>query len=158
MDSLCYAQINGVELRDMEEIGGDEVLYRGKLFLDQKDIGTLMEDIQGGPIILDVLPRYQEVLKSRINDYIKAMARDGGELPDRDVFFLDLMDMQVFYDMYREGLAEGYQCLVVDSGGDDLRFYSVETEDEVEDLVRERNLTDFEVYSSPRDFVVTCLG
>ncbi len=156
MDSVCYAQINGVELRNMEELGGEEVLYKGTLFLDQKEIGTLQEDPEGGPVLLDVLPRYQEVLKSRINDYIKAMAMEDEELPDRDIFFLDLIDMQVFYDMYREGLSEGYFCLVVDASGDDLQVYSVETEDDVEELVREKNLTDFEVYSSPKDFVVTC--
>ncbi|NCC96197.1 MAG: hypothetical protein EOM02_05085 [Synergistales bacterium] len=157
MDSVCFAQINGVELRDMEELDGGEVLYRGKVYLDDKEIGTMEEDPEGGSVILDVLPRYQEVLKSRVNDYIKAMEMGGDEeVPDRDIFFMDLIDMQIFYDMYREGLSEGYFCLVVDASGEDLQIYSVETEDDVEELIREKNLTDFEVYSSPKDFIVNC--
>lgn len=157
MDSVCYAQINGVELRDMEELDGEEVLYRAKVYLDEKEIGTMEEDLEGGSVVLDVLPRYQDVLKSRINDYIKAMEMDGDEeTPDRDIFFMDLIDMQIFYGMYREGLSEGYFCLVVDASAEDIQIYSVETEDDVEELIREKNLTDFEVYSSPKDFIINC--
>nr|WP_321502725.1 hypothetical protein [uncultured Dethiosulfovibrio sp.] len=157
MDSVCYAQINGVELRDMEELGGEEVLYRAKIYLDEKEIGTMEEDLEGGSVVLDVLPRYQDVLKSRINDYIKAMEMDGDEeTPDRDIFFMDLIDMQIFYGMYREGLSEGYFCLVVDASAEDIQIYSVETEEDVEELIREKNLTDFEVYTSPKDFIINC--
>lgn len=156
MENIRYAQINGVELRGMEELGGEEVLYRGTLYLDGKEIGSLEEDPEGGPISLDILPRYQEVLKSRINDYVRAMALEEGEIPHRDVFFLDLIDMQIFYDMYRQGVSEGYLCLVVDASGDDVEIYSVESEDDVEELVREKGLSDFEVYSSPKDFIVNC--
>ncbi|SMG32253.1 hypothetical protein [Dethiosulfovibrio salsuginis] len=157
MDSVCYAQINGVELRDMEELNGEEVLYRAKIYLDEKEIGTMEEDLEGGSVVLDVLPRYQDVLKSRINDYIKAMEMDGDEeTPDRDIFFMDLIDMQIFYGMYREGLSEGYFCLVVDASAEDIQIYSVETEDDVEELIREKNLTDFEVYTSPKDFIISC--
>ncbi|PIE54068.1 MAG: hypothetical protein CSA35_07845 [Dethiosulfovibrio peptidovorans] len=157
MDNIRYAQINGVELRDLKELDSSDCLYKGTLYLDQKEIGTLQEDRDGGPIVLDVLPWYHDVLKSRITDYINAMELEEGEDdPDRDVFFLDLIDMQLFYDMYREGVAEGYMCLVVDISGDDMELYSVETEDDVEALVREKEMTDFEVFASPKDFIVSC--
>ncbi|MCF4112770.1 MULTISPECIES: hypothetical protein [Dethiosulfovibrio] len=156
MDNIRYAQINGVEIRDMKDLPGEEVLYSGSLYLDGREIGTIEEDPEGGPISLDVFPRYEEVLKSRINDYVRAMALEEGEIPHRDVFFLDLIDMQIFYDMYREGLSEGYMCLVVDASGEDLEIYSVQSEEEVENLVREKDLSDFEVYASPTDFIVSC--
>lgn len=155
MDNIVYAKINGVELRKSRELETNgEVLYEGALFLDDKEIGILKEDANGGPILVDVYPRYEDVLKSRINDYIKVLGFEDEELPERDIFFLDLIDMQIFYDMFREGVTEGYLCLVVDSSNDNVEIYNVETEEHVEELVREKGLTDFEVFTSPKDFQV----
>ena len=156
MDSLNYANINGVELRDHKEIEcNEEVLFEGLLYLDGKEIGSLKEDPEGGPMTVDVLPRYEDVLMSRIKDYIKHLEIEDGDRPERDIFFLDLIDMQMFYKMFREGLTEGFSCLLVDSTGDEIEIFSVETEEDVADLVREKGLTDFEVFSSPKDFSVT---
>lgn len=155
MKDVQYASINGVELHDLRELDcNDDILFAGDIWLDDKKVGSFSE-VLDEDMKFDVEADYVPVLQARVNDYLEAVAEEGEELP-RDIFFMDLIEMERYLQMYREGLTEGYACLLVNYTEEGVDIFSVETEEEIEAIVRENNFEDFQVFSELEHFVISC--
>lgn len=155
MTDLIYASINGIQLRDMVELDyEDEPLYSGKIYLDDKEVGSFVE-APDQPMKIDIFAAYQQVLNARINDYLVEVADDGEHL-DRELFFVDLIQLQSYLELYKESVAEGYPYLIVNYGDTQIDFYSAEDEEQVEEVVNYNKLTTYQVYDSLDLFVITC--
>ena len=157
MKDIEHASINGVEVHNLvEQDCEDDLLYAGELWLDGKKIGDFKE-VLDADMVLKVLPEYQSVLDSRVSEYLDAVEDedDEGDLP-RDIFFMDLIELERYLQMFKEGVEEGYGCLLVNYTNEGVDVFSVESEDEIEKIVHENNFEDFQVFSEPDHFIVNC--
>ena len=163
MKDLEHASINGVEIRNLAEQDNDEtLLYSGEIWMDGKKIGSLTETESGMDI--EVEPEAEDTLSERVASYLKAVTEDDGEEEDedddfemnQDVFFEDLIELELYLPAFKEGVKEGYGCLLVNYTNEGVDVFSVESEDEVENIARENNLTNFQTFYELDHFVINC--
>ncbi len=167
MKDLEHASINGIEIHDLIEQEDEETLfYSGELWMDGRGVGSFTETESG--MELDVSGKDEDELNRRVESYLKAVSAEGyeedgddGEEKEEidlseDVFFEDLIELELYLRAYKEGVKEGYNCLLVNYTKDAVDVYSVESEDEVENIARENNLTNFQTFSEPEHFIVNC--
>ncbi len=157
MKEIDHASINGVEIHNLRELDCDEdILYGGDVYLDGHPIGNF-EEVLDGDMVFHIQPEAQEQLQTRVEDYLEEVSDedDQEELPN-DLFFLDLIELERYFAMFKEGLEEGYGCLLVNYTDEGVDIFSVESEEEIEDIVRENNFEDFQVFSEADHFVISC--
>lgn len=159
MKDIEHASINGVEIHGLVEQDDDEnLLYSGELWINGTKVGTFSEDDEKG-LQLDIEAGYDALLKGKVDAYLEAIEdedEEEDELPP-EVFFEDLIELEVYLQAWHDGVKEGYNCLLVnytEGGGVDV--FSVENEDDVEDIARENNLTDFQTFYEPDHFIIKC--
>jgi len=161
MKDLEHASINGVEIHNLAEQDNDEtLLYAGEIWLDGEQIGSFTETDSGMDFAIE---KREDELKARIDSYLQAVGGDEEDEEDEeefelsdDIFFEDLIELELYLPAFKEGVKEGYGCLLVNytNGGADV--FSVESEDDVENLAREKNMTNFQTFSELDHFVVNC--
>ncbi len=155
MEKIEHASINGVEVHNLVEQDCEEdILYNGDIYLDGKQIGSFSERLDK-PMELDVPATYQSVLRSRQQDYLEAVA-DEGEKLDGEVFFLDLIELERYLQMFEQGKEEGCACLLVNYTADGVDIFNVEKEEDVEEIVKEEGFEEFQVFSEYDHFVINC--
>ena len=162
MKDLEHASINGVEIRNLAEQDNDEtLLYSGEIWLDSVKIGSLTETESGMEI--NVAPESEDALNERVASYLNAVAADNEEEDEdddfemnQDVFFEDLIELELYLPAFKEGVKEGYGCLLVNYTDEGVDVFSVESEDEVENIARENNLTNFQTFYELDHFVINC--
>ena len=162
MKDLEHASINGVEIRNLAEQDNDEtLLYSGEIWLDGVKIGSLTETESGMEI--NVVPESEDALNERVASYLNAVAADNEEEDEdddfemnQDVFFEDLIELELYLPAFKEGVKEGYGCLLVNYTDEGVDVFSVESEDEVENIARENNLTNFQTFYELDHFVINC--
>ena len=162
MKDLEHASINGVEIRNLAEQDNDEtLLYSGEIWLDGVKIGSLTETESGMEI--NVAPESEDALNERVASYLNAVAADNEEEDEdddfemnQDVFFEDLIELELYLPAFKEGVKEGYGCLLVNYTDEGVDVFSVESEDEVENIARENNLTNFQTFYDLDHFVINC--
>ena len=162
MKDLEHASINGVEIRNLAEQDNDEtLLYSGEIWLDGVKIGSLTETESGMEI--SVAPESEDALNERVASYLNAVAADNDEEDEdddfemnQDVFFEDLIELELYLPAFKEGVKEGYGCLLVNYTDEGVDVFSVESEDEVENIARENNLTNFQTFYELDHFVINC--
>jgi len=162
MKDLEHASINGVEIRNLAEQDNDEtLLYSGEIWLDDVKIGSLTETESGMEI--NVAPESEDALNERVASYLNAVAADNEEEDEdddfemnQDVFFEDLIELELYLPAFKEGVKEGYGCLLVNYTDEGVDVFSVESEDEVENIARENNLTNFQTFYELDHFVINC--
>jgi hypothetical protein len=162
MKDLEHASINGVEIRNLAEQDNDEtLLYSGEIWLDGVKIGSLTETESGMEI--NVAPESEDALNERVASYLNAVAADNEEEDEdddfemnQDVFFEDLIELELYLPAFKEGVKEGYGCLLVNYTDEGVDVFSVESEDEVENIARENNLTNFQTFYELDHFVINC--
>ena len=162
MKDLEHASINGVEIRNLAEQDNDEtLLYSGESWLDGVKIGSLTETESGMEI--SVAPESEDALNERVASYLNAVAADNEEEDEdddfemnQDVFFEDLIELELYLPAFKEGVKEGYGCLLVNYTDEGMDVFSVESEDEVENIARENNLTNFQTFYELDHFVINC--
>ena len=162
MKDLEHASINGVEIRNLAEQDNDEtLLYSGEIWLDGVKIGSLTETESGMEI--NVAPESEDALNERVASYLNAVAADNEEEDEdddfemnQDVFFEDLIELELYLPAFKEGVKEGYGCLLVNYTDEGVDVFSVENEDEVENIARENNLTNFQTFYELDHFVINC--
>jgi hypothetical protein len=162
MKDLEHASINGVEIRNLAEQDNDEtLLYSGEIWLDGVKIGSLTETESGMEI--SVAPESEDALNERVASYLNAVAADNEEEDEdddfemnQDVFFEDLIELELYLPAFKEGVKEGYGCLLVNYTDEGVDVFSVESEDEVENIARENNLTNFQTFYELDHFVINC--
>ncbi len=157
MKDIDHASINGVELQNLRELDcDDDILYGGDIYLDGQKIGTF-EEVLDGDMTLVIDAAAQEELQGRVTAYLdEVLDQDEKEQMPRDLFFLDLIELERYFTMFKEGLEEGYGCLLVHYSDEGVDVFSIESEDEVEEIVRENDFQDFQVFSEPDHFVISC--
>jgi hypothetical protein len=163
MKDIEHASINGVEIHNLAEQDDDEnLLYSGELWMDGKKIGSFREG-ENDVMLLDVSPEYRDRLNEKIESYLRVLSEsdeDGSEEEKEDlsneIFLEDLIELELYLQAYREGVAEGYNCLLVNYTKEGVDVFSVESADDVEDVVRENNLTDFQTFYEPEHFIINC--
>lgn len=157
MKDIKHASINGVEIRNLAELDDDEnLLYSGELWLGGNKVGTFHEDLQEG-IKMDINPEFEEEFGEKIDSYLNALTEGTDEELPPETFAEDLIELEIYLQKFKEGLAEGYGCLLVnyrEDGGVDV--YSVESEDDVEEIARDNNLTDFQTFYEFDHFIIDC--
>ena len=162
MKDLEHASINGVEIRNLAEQDNDEtLLYSGEIWLDGVKIGSLTETESGMEI--SVAPESEDALNERVASYLNAVAADNEEEDEdddfemnQDMFFEDLIELELYLPAFKEGVKEGYGCLLVNYTDEGVDVFSVESEDEVENIARENNLTNFQTFYELDHFVINC--
>ena len=162
MKDLEHASINGVEIRNLAEQDNDEtLLYSGEIWLDGVKIGSLTETESGMEI--NVAPESEDALNERVASYLNAVAADNEEEDEdddfemnQDMFFEDLIELELYLPAFKEGVKEGYGCLLVNYTDEGVDVFSVESEDEVENIARENNLTNFQTFYELDHFVINC--
>ncbi len=163
MKDLEHASINGVEIHNLTERDDDEtLLYSGDIWMDGRRVGRFTETESG--MELDAAGPDADELNARVRSYLRAVTADededdeddGGFEMTEDVFFEDLIELELYLPAYKEGVKEGYGCLLVNYTKDGVDVYSVESEDDVENITRENNLTNFQTFSDLEHFVVNC--
>ena len=162
MKDLEHASINGVEIRNLAEQDNDEtLLYSGEIWLDGVKIGSLTETESGMEI--NVAPESEDALNERVASYLNAVAEDNEEEDEdddfemnQDVFFEDLIELELYLPAFKDGVKEGYGCLLVNYTDEGVDVFSVESEDEVENIARENNLTNFQTFYELDHFVINC--
>ena len=156
MKELEHASINGVEIRNLAEMDDEEnLLYSGQLCVGGKQIGSFREDAEDG-IHYRISDEFADDFDERVRSYLAALTdEDDEELPP-EVFVEDLIELEVYLGKFKEGLAEGYGCLLVNYGEDGVDVYSVESEDDVEDIARDNGLTDFQTFYEFDHFIINC--
>ena len=162
MKDLEHASINGVEIRNLAEQDNDEtLLYSGEIWLDGVKIGSLTETESGMEI--NVAPESEDALNERVASYLNAVAADNEEEDEdddfemnQDVFFEDLIELELYLPAFKDGVKEGYGCLLVNYTDEGVDVFSVESEDEVENIARENNLTNFQTFYELDHFVINC--
>ena len=157
MKDLEHASINGVEIHNLAELDDDEnLLYSGQLWSGDSQIGSFHEDMDAG-IILEVLPEFEEMLNEKINSYLSVIADEDSdeELPP-ETFVEDLIELEVYLQKFKEGVAEGYGCLLVNYGEEGVDVYSIESEDDVEEIARDNGLTEFQTFYEFDHFIIDC--
>ena len=162
MKDLEHASINGVEIRNLAEQDNDEtLLYSGEIWLDGVKLGSLTETESGMEI--NVAPESEDALNERVASYLNAVAADNEEEDEdddfemnQDVFFEDLIELELYLPAFKEGVKEGYGCLLVNYTDEGVDVFSVESEDEVENIARENNLTNFQTFYELDHFVINC--
>ena len=162
MKDLEHASINGVEIRNLAEQDNDEtLLYSGEIWLDGVKIGSLTETESGMEI--NVAPESEDALNERVASYLNAVAADNEEEDEdddfemnQDVFFEDLIELELYLPAFKDGVKEGYGCLLVNYTDEGVDVVSVESEDEVENIARENNLTNFQTFYELDHFVINC--
>ena len=82
-------------------------------------------------------------------------AVNEGELSS-EIFFEDLIELELYLQAFKDGVTEGYGCLLVNYTDEGVDVFSVENEDEVENIARENNLTDFQTFYEPEHFIINC--
>ncbi|MDY3868582.1 MAG: hypothetical protein SOZ52_04370 [Pyramidobacter sp.] len=156
MKNIEYASINGVEVRNLaEQDCEDDILYTGELWMDGEKIGAF-EEVFESETKLVIQPEYLVKLEERIRDYLEGVQDDEEEDLPREVFFMDLIELERYFQMFKEGVEEGYGCLLVNYTDESIDVFSVESEEEIENIVRENNFEDFQVFSKPEHFVISC--
>ena len=147
MKDLEHASINGVEIHNLAEQDNDEtLLYSGDIWMDGRQIGRFTETESG--MEFDVEPDAEDELNKRVDSYLAAVTEDdeeeSGEDEDfamtSDVFFEDLIELELYLPAFKEG----------------VDVFSVESEDEVENIARENNLTNFQTFYELDHFVINC--
>ena len=163
MKDLEHASINGVEIHNLAEQDNDEtLLYSGDIWMDGRQIGRFTETESG--MEFDVEPDAEDELNKRVDSYLAAVTEDdeeeSGEDEDfamtSDVFFEDLIELELYLQAFKDGVKEGYGCLLVNYTDEGVDVFSVESEDEVENIARENNLTDFQTFYEPEHFIINC--
>ena len=163
MKDLEHASINGVEIHNLAEQDNDEtLLYSGDIWMDGRQIGRFTETESG--MEFDVEPDAEDELNQRVDSYLAAVTEDdeeeSGEDEDfamtSDVFFEDLIELELYLPAFKEGVKEGYGCLLVNYTKEGVDVFSVESEDEVENIARENNLTNFQTFYELDHFVINC--
>ena len=162
MKDLEHASINGVEIRNLAEQDNDEtLLYSGEIWLDGVKIGSLTETESGMEI--NVAPESEDALNERVASYLNAVAADNEEEDEdddfemnQDVFFEDLIELELYLPAFKEGVKEGYGCLLVNYTDEGVDVFSVENEDEVENIAREHTLTNLQPFYELDHFVINC--
>ncbi len=162
MKDIEHASINGIEIHNLAEQDDDEnLLYSGELWLDGKQIGSFRED-GGDEMRLDIRPEFEKVLNDKIASYLQVLSDEdedeGGENGElsSEIFFEDLIELELYLQAYRDGVKEGYNCLLVNYTQEGVDVFSVESADDVEDIARDNNLTDFQTFYEPEHFIINC--
>lgn len=162
MKDIEHASINGVEIHNLAEQDDDEnLLYSGELWMDGKKIGSFREG-ENDEMLLDISPEYSDRLNEKISPYLSALndadeeAGEEKEELSNEIFLEDLIELELYLQAYREGVAEGYNCLLVNYTKEGVDVFSVESVDDVEDVVRDNKLTDFQTFYEPEHFVISC--
>ncbi len=162
MKDIEHASINGVEIHNLAEQDNDEtILYTGELWLDGKQIGSFCEN--GEEIQLDIKPEFEKILDEKITSYLQILSDEESEENEdeideltSDIFFEDLIELELYLQAYRDGVKEGYNCLLVNYTEEGVDLFSVESADDVEDIARDNNLTDFQTFYEPEHFIINC--
>lgn len=162
MKDIEHASINGIEIHNLAEQDDDEnLLYSGELWLEGKQIGSFRED-SGDEMRLDIRPEFEKVLNDKIASYLQVLSDEsedeGGENDElsSEIFFEDLIELELYLQAYRDGVKEGYNCLLVNYTQEGVDVFSVESADDVEDIARDNNLTDFQTFYEPEHFIINC--
>ncbi|MDY4032968.1 MAG: hypothetical protein SOY64_07950 [Pyramidobacter sp.] len=164
MKDIEHASINGVEIHNLAEQDNDEsLLYSGELWLEGKPAGSFRE-LNEDEMQLDIAPEFEQTMNERIASYLQALTEDEegeGGAPDEgelssEIFFEDLIELELYLQAFKDGVKEGYGCLLVNYTDEGVDVFSVESEDEVENIARENNLTDFQTFYEPEHFIINC--
>lgn len=159
MKDIEHASINGIEVHNLLEPEEGDILYAGDLFMDGREIGKFTEDTEGAQSIEISSDEDASEFNERVNTYITALS-DTGHEEDAEIepsFFLeDLIELEMYLGAFKEGVAEGYGCLLVNYKEEGVDVYSVESEESVEDIARENNLADFQTFYAPEHFIIKC--
>ena len=113
---------------------------------------------------LDIAPEFEQTMNERIASYLQALTEDeegeGGAVNEgelsSEIFFEDLIELELYLQAFKDGVTEGYGCLLVNYTDEGVDVFSVENEDEVENIARENNLTDFQTFYEPEHFIINC--
>lgn len=163
MKDLEHASINGVEIHNLTEQDNEEtLLYSGDIWMDGRKIGSFTESETGMEI--EVAPEEADELDKRVSSYLAAVTEDDEEegaedeefTMTEDVFYEDLIELELYLPAFKEGVKEGYNCLLVNYTKSGVDVFSVESEDDVENIARENNLTNFQTFSELDHFVINC--
>lgn len=163
MKDLEHASINGVEIHNLTEQDNEEtLLYSGDIWMDGRKIGCFTESETGMEI--EVAPEEADELDKRVSSYLAAVTEDDEEegaedeefTMTEDVFYEDLIELELYLPAFKEGVKEGYNCLLVNYTKSGVDVFSVESEDDVENIARENNLTNFQTFSELDHFVINC--
>lgn len=159
MKDIEHASINGVEIHNLAEQDNDEsLLYSGELWVEGKPAGSFRE-LNEDEMQLDIAPEFEQTMNERIASYLQALTEDGegaeSELSS-EIFFEDLIELELYLQAFKDGVKEGYGCLLVNYTDEGVDVFSVESEDEVENIARENNLTDFQTFYEPEHFIIDC--
>ena len=161
MKDIEHASINGVEIHNLAEQDSDEnLLYSGELWLEGKPVGSFRE-LNEDEMQLDIAPEFEQTMNERIASYLQALTEDeegeGGAVNEgelsSEIFFEDLIELELYLQAFKDGVTEGYGCLLVNYTDEGVDVFSVENEDEVENIARENNLTDFQTFYEPEHFI-----
>ncbi|MGI6076223.1 MAG: hypothetical protein ACOYD9_07650 [Pyramidobacter sp.] len=162
MKDIVHASINGIEIHNLvEQDSSENLLYSGELWMDGAQIGSFREG-ENDEMQLDVGPEYSEKLNEKISSYLRALSDEDAESGEAEedlsdeIFLEDLIELELYLQAYREGIEEGYNCLLVNYTKDGVDVFSVENPDDVEDIARENNLTDFQTFYEPEHFIINC--
>lgn len=161
MKDIEHASINGVEIHNLAEQDSDEnLLYSGELWLEGKSVGNFKE-LNEDEMQLDIVPEFEHTMNDRIASYLQALSEDEDETESEsklssEIFFEDLIELELYLQAFKDGVKEGYGCLLVNYTDEGVDVFSVESEDSVENIVRENNLTDFQTFYEPEHFVIHC--
>ena len=164
MKDIEHASINGVEIHNLAEQDSDEnLLYSGELWLEGKPVGSFRE-LNEDEMQLDIAPEFEQTMNERIASYLQALTEDeegeGGAVNEgelsSEIFFEDLIELELYLHAFKDGVTEGYGCLLVNYTDEGVDVFSVENEDEVENIARENNLTDFQTFYEPEHFIINC--
>lgn len=160
MKDIVHASINGIEIHNLaEQDSSEKLLYSGELWMDGVPVGSFREG-ENDEMQLDVMAEYGEKVKEKISSYLQALS-DGDDdqseegLSD-EIFLEDLIELELYLQAYRQGIEEGYNCLLVNYTNDGVDVFSVESPDDVEDIARDNNLTDFQTFYEPEHFIINC--
>lgn len=149
-----FASMNGVELRNLTELDFEEPLYTAEVYVDGKAAGTIRE-VPDGEMVIDLVAEQKPVVMARVNDYLNSVAEEGEKLPT-ELFFLDLIQLEMYYQLWREALAEDCGLLVVTFGEESAETFAVATEEEAAEVVRQQGVDQFQVFSCEEDFIISC--
>ena len=119
MKDIEHASINGVEIHNLAEQDSDEnLLYSGELWLEGKPVGSFRE-LNEDEMQLDIAPEFEQTMNERIASYLQALTEDeegeGGAVNEgelsSEIFFEDLIELELYLQAFKDGVTEGYGCL-----------------------------------------------
>lgn len=151
---IHYASMNGVELRNLTELDFEEPLYSADIYIDGKEAGSLREQPES-EMVIDLVAAYKPVVNARISDYLAAVADEGEKLPV-ELFFLDLIQLELYLQLFRQAQEEGNNALVACFGEDQADAFAVADEEEAMEVVRAQGVEQFQIFLDEEDFVISC--